>query len=164
MKIFTQALVLSVSLFFAGSLFAAHHLSGHAHNQSGVHGLVVVKSNHSVKDTTDKLEAVLKSKGMTVFTRIDHAAGAKKVGKELRPTELVIFGNPKIGTPLMQCAQSVAIDLPQKMLIWQDDKGSTWLGYNDPAHLKKRHNIEGCDPILKKVTGALGKFAAAASK
>lgn len=164
MKLFTQALALSASLFFAGSLFAAHHLSGHAYNESGVLGLVTVESNHSVKDTADKLEAVLKSKGMTVFTRIDHAAGAKKVGKELRPTELVIFGNPKIGTPLMQCAQSVAIDLPQKMLIWQDDKGTTWLGYNDPAHLQKRHNIEGCDAVLKKVTGALGKFATAATK
>lgn len=164
MKTFTQALVLFTSILLAGNLLAGHHKKGHAHDESGPKGLITVESKHSVKDTADKLEAILKSKGMTVFTRIDHAAGAKKVGKDLRPTELVIFGNPKIGTPLMHCAQSVAIDLPQKMLIWQDDKGTTWLGYNDPAHLKKRHNIEGCDPILKKVTGALGKFAAAASK
>ena len=162
MKNFTLALF--ASFLFISNAFSAHHETGHAHNPSGVDGLITVKSNHSVKATADKLEAVLKSKGMTIFTRINHAAGAKKVGKELRPTELVIFGNPKIGTALMQCAQSVAIDLPQKMLIWQDDKGATWLGYNDPAHLKKRHNIEDCDPILKKVTGALGKFATAASK
>lgn len=164
MKYFLQTLLISASIFFATGVLAAHHQTGHAHNQSDVHGLITVKSNHSVIDTANKLEAILKSKGMTVFTRIDHAAGAKKVGQELRPTELIIFGNPKIGTPLMQCAQSIAIDLPQKMLIWQDDQGSTWLGYNDPAHLKKRHNIEGCDPVLKKVAGALGKFAAAASK
>ncbi len=166
MKVFTKALALSsaltASVFFTSHLFAAHH--GGGHDKAHSNGLVTVKSSHSVADTADKLEAVLKSKGMTVFTRINHAAGAKKVGKELRPTELVIFGNPKVGTPIMQCAQSVAIDLPQKMLIWQDAKGDTWLGYNDPAHLKKRHSIEGCDAVLKKVTGALGKFAAAASK
>ena len=80
--------------------------------------LISVKSQHSVKETADRLENVLTEKGMTVFARIDHAAGAKKVEKILRPTELVIFGNPKVGTPLMQCAQSVAIDLPQKALIW----------------------------------------------
>lgn len=80
---------------------------------------------------------------MTVFTRIDHSAGAKKVDKELRPTELVIFGNPKVGTPLMQCVQTVAIDLPQKMLIWQDEAGTTWLSYNNPSYLAKRHHIRG---------------------
>ncbi len=164
MKVFTRVFALAASLFFASNLFAAHHGNGHTQDKAKADGLVTVKSSHSVADTADKLEAVLKSKGMTVFTRINHAAGAKKVGKELRPTELVIFGNPKIGTPIMQCAQSVAIDLPQKMLIWEDEKGVTWLGYNDPAHLKERHNIEGCDAVLKKVTGALGKFAAAASK
>jgi len=85
-------------------------------------GMVNVKSVHAVNVTADRLENVLKSKGMTVFTRINHAAGAEKVGKTLRPTELVIFGNPKIGTPLMQCSQSIAIDLPQKALIWEDEK------------------------------------------
>ena len=122
-------------------------------------GLVSVKSVHAVNVTADRLENVLKSKGMTVFARINHTAGAEKVGKTLRPTELVIFGNPKIGTPLMQCSQSIAIDLPQKALIWEDEKGQVWLSYNDPAYLAKRHNTQGCDEVFKKVTNALGNFA-----
>jgi len=122
-------------------------------------GLVSVKSVHTVSVTVDRLENVLKNKGMTVFARIDHAAGAEKVGKTLRPTELVIFGNPKVGTPLMQCSQSIAIDLPQKALIWEDEKGQVWLSYNDPQYLAKRHNTRGCDKVLEKVAGALGKFA-----
>ena len=95
--------------------------------------MINVKSVHSVAQTADRLEKVLEAKGMTLFTRIDHAAGAAKVGEELRPTELLIFGNPKVGTPLMQCSQTVAIDLPQKALIWEDNEGSVWFSYNDPA-------------------------------
>jgi uncharacterized protein (DUF302 family) len=112
-------------------------------------GLISVKSSHDVKVTADRLENILKQKGMTVFNRINHSAGAQKVGKKLRPTELVVFGNPKVGTPLMQCNQSVAIDLPQKALIWQDDKGQVWLSYNDPNY--------------KKVEKALSNFAKAAT-
>jgi uncharacterized protein (DUF302 family) len=96
-------------------------------------GLVNVKSTHSVKDTADKLEKALAAKGMTVVIRIDHSAGAKKVGLALPTTELVIFGNPKVATPLMQCSRSVATDLPQKALIWEDDQEQVWLTYNDPA-------------------------------
>jgi uncharacterized protein (DUF302 family) len=127
-------------------------------------GLVNVKSAHSVKDTANRLEKALTNKGMTVFIRIDHAAGAKKVGLALPPTELVIFGNPKVGTPLMQCSRSVAIDLPQKALIWEDDQGQVWLTYNDPAYLAARHAITGCEAVLEKVGGALQNFAAAATK
>ena len=127
-------------------------------------GLISVKSAHDVKTTADRLEAVLKKKGMTVFTRIDHAKGAKSVGNDLRPTELVIFGNPKIGSKLMQCAQTIAIDLPQKALIWQDGSGQVWLSYNEPTELAKRHRLPGCEKVIKKVTGALGKFAGAATK
>lgn len=101
---------------------------------------------------------------MTVFERINHSKGAKSAGLELRPTEVVIFGNPKVGTPLMLCSQSVAIDLPQKMLIWQDQAGDVWLAYNDPGYLAKRHNIEGCDEVLGKISTALGNFAAAAAR
>lgn len=126
-------------------------------------GLIAVKSNHSVVTTADKLEAVLNDKGMKVMNRVNHQAGAESAGLELRPTELVIFGNPKAGTPLMQCAQSVAVDLPQKALIWEDENGQVWLGYNDPAYLKARHEIEGCDAALAKVSGALAKFAEAAT-
>jgi len=125
--------------------------------------LVSVKSAHDVKTTADRLEGLLKQKGMTVFIRINHAQGAQKIGKELRPTELIIFGNPKVGTPLMQCAQSVAIDLPQKALIWQDAQGQVWLSYNDPIYLVERHRITGCDGVIKKVGKALGNFAKSAT-
>lgn len=126
-------------------------------------GMIKVKSPHDVATTVDKLIAVLESKGMKVFSRINHAEGAKNAGLELRPTELVVFGNPKVGTPLMLCSQSLAIDLPQKMLAWQDADGNVNLGYNDPSYLKERHATEGCDEVLGKVTGALAKFAAAAT-
>ncbi|RBW49258.1 DUF302 domain-containing protein [Marinobacter sp. F3R11] len=126
-------------------------------------GLIVVKSNHGVAATADKLEAVLSEKGMKIMNRIDHAAGAESAGLELRPTEVVIFGNPKVGSPLMQCAQSVAVDLPQKALIWEDESGQVWLGYNDPQYLKTRHSIEGCDAVLEKVGNALANFAKAAT-
>ena len=126
-------------------------------------GMVNVMSAHSVAATADRLEKALLAKGMKVFQRIDHAAGARAAGKSLRPTELVIFGNPKVGTPLMLCSQSIAIDLPQKALIWQDAAGSVWLAYNDPAFLKLRHATEGCDEVLGKVSNALANFAKAAS-
>jgi len=126
-------------------------------------GMISVKSAHSVAVTADRLEKILQSKGMTVFTRIDHAAGARKAGKDLLPTELVIFGNPKVGTPLMQCSRSIAVDLPQKALIWQDAAGQVWFSYNDPQFLALRHNTQGCDEVLKKVANALGNFANKAS-
>jgi uncharacterized protein (DUF302 family) len=122
-------------------------------------GFISIESQHSVKVTADRLVQVLNAKGMTVFIRIDHAAGAQKVGKTLRPTELVIFGNPKVGTPLMLCSQSIAIDLPQKALIWQDEDGDVLYSYNDPKYLAKRHDAEGCDKVLEKVTNALANFA-----
>lgn len=127
-------------------------------------GLISVKSSHDVKVTADRLETILNQKGMKVFIRINHSAGAQKLGKELRPTELIIFGNPKVGTPLMQCSQSVGIDLPQKALIWQDDKGQVWLSYNDPNYLAQRHELSACAGVTKKVEKALGNFAAAATK
>ena len=126
-------------------------------------GLISVKSSHDVKVTADRLENILNQKGMTVFIRINHSAGAQKVGKKLRPTELVVFGNPKVGTPLMQCSQSVAIDLPQKALIWQDDKGQAWLTYNDPNYLAQRHGLSECTEVIKKVEKALSNFAKAAT-
>jgi uncharacterized protein (DUF302 family) len=126
-------------------------------------GFVSVKSNYGVKETADRLEKVLKQKGMTVFNRINHAAGAKKVGKILRPTELIIFGNPKVGAPLMQCSQTVGLDLPQKALIWQDEAGRVWFSYNAPEYLDKRHGLATCGPVLKKIENALRNFAVAAT-
>lgn len=126
-------------------------------------GIIAVKSPHTVEQTIERLESVLKAKGMTVFGRVDHAAGARKVGKTLRPTALLIFGNPKVGTPLMLCQQTIALDLPQKVLVWEDAQGTVWLGYNDPAYLARRHELKGCEKVLKKVSGALGNFAKAAT-
>jgi uncharacterized protein (DUF302 family) len=126
-------------------------------------GIISVKSSHQVKATADRLENTLKQKGMTVFIRINHAEGAQKVGKKLRPTELVVFGNPKVGTPLMQCRQSTAIDLPQKALIWEDQEGTVWFSYNDPNYLVERHGITGCAEVIKKIEKALSNFAKAAT-
>ncbi|MGV3000838.1 DUF302 domain-containing protein [Vibrio sp. E150_018] len=127
-------------------------------------GLVQVQSQHSVQETSDKLVKVLNSKGMTVFAQVDHAAGAKKVDIELRPTQVIIFGNPKVGSPLMACQQSVAIDLPQKALISEDESGKVWLTYNDPKYLASRHQIQGCDEVLNKVSNALASFAKTATQ
>jgi uncharacterized protein (DUF302 family) len=104
-------------------------------------GLTTVRSNYGPKETMDRLAAVVKAKGLTVFARIDHAAGAAEVGLSLRPTELMIFGNARGGTPLMQSNQTVGIDLPLKALIWQDASGDTWLSYNDPSWIAKRHGL-----------------------
>lgn len=127
-------------------------------------GLISVKSAHGVGETADRLEAVLKKKGMKVFIRINHAAGAKNAGMSLPDTQVVIFGNPKIGTPLMKCNRTVAIDLPQKALIWKDGQGQVWLTYNDPKYLDSRHQLQACSKIIKKVQGALAKFAKAATQ
>lgn len=127
-------------------------------------GLITVKSSQDVKKTADRLETILKQKGMNVFVRINHTDGARKVGQDLRPTELLIFGNPKVGTPLMQCGQTIAIDLPQKALIWQDENGQVWLTYNDPKYLANRHKISSCKAVLDKVEKALQNFATAATQ
>ena len=138
------------------TLMAVFFIASVAYADSGI---ISIRSSHDVKTTGDRLENKLREKGMTVFIRINHAEGAQKVGKKLRPTELIIFGNPKVGTPLMQCGQSVAIDLPQKALIWQDETGQVWLSYNDPKYLASRHSIKGCSEVIKKIEKALGNFA-----
>lgn len=127
-------------------------------------GLINLKSQNSVEVTSDKLLTILKDKGMKVFDVIDHQKGAKKVKKQLRPTTLVIFGNPKVGTPLMQCDQHVAIDLPQKALIWQDESGQVWYTYNDPMYLLKRHSLNNCTKVIEKITNALANFAKKATQ
>ena len=125
-------------------------------------GMISLPSPHDVHTTLDRLEDVLGEKGMNVFARFDHAANAAAADLELRPTAVLIFGNPKVGTPLMNCAQSVAIDLPQKMLAWEGEDGQVFIGYNDPGYLKGRHGVAGCDKVLETVSGALAAFAAAA--
>jgi uncharacterized protein (DUF302 family) len=121
-------------------------------------GLVALKSAHGAKETMDRLESAVKQRGLNVFARLDHAAGAAKIGKQLRATELLIFGNPQGGTPFMECAQSVGIDLPLKALVWQDESGQVWLGYNDPAYLAARHGVAQC-PAAAGLKKALAGFA-----
>ncbi len=127
-------------------------------------GIIKIKSTHSVSETIDKLEAVLTKKGMTIFKRVDHTAGANNVGLQLRPTELLIFGNPKVGTPLMLCSQTAALDLPQKALAYEGEDGQVWLAYNDPAYVAKRHNIDDCEKAIQKVSNALARFTDIATK
>ena len=124
-------------------------------------GLIKYQSNYSVKETADRFEEIAKSKGLTLFARIDHQKNASKVDLELRPTQVIIFGNPKVGTPLMQCSQEVAIDLPQKVLVTEDANKKVWLSYNDPNYLANRHAINGCDEVIKKISGVLSKLSEA---
>ena len=126
-------------------------------------GLVSVQSVYAVDETLDRFEGAARDKGMTIFTRIDHAAGAAKVGKELRPTALLILGNPRAGTPLMQSNQTVGIDLPMKALAWADSDGRVWLSYNDPVYLARRHDISDRDPLLEKMRKVLAELSAAAT-
>jgi uncharacterized protein (DUF302 family) len=119
-------------------------------------GLTTIRSNYGPKETMNRLEAAVDAKGMTVFARIDHAAGATGVGLSLPPTEVLIFGNAKAGTPLMQSTQTIGIDLPLRALVWQDASGDTWLSYNDPAWLAKRHGLSGAtDAAVGLMTAAL---------
>ena len=117
-------------------------------------GLIAVKSQYSAEETIDRLEQQVRQRGLTVFARIDHAAGAAKVGETLRPTMLLVFGNPKGGTPFMQCEQTVGIDLPLRALVWEDASGQVWLGYNDPAYIARRHSVSNC-PVVKKLVTVL---------
>jgi uncharacterized protein (DUF302 family) len=123
-------------------------------------GLVTVRSNHGPKETMSRLEAEVKSKGLTVFAHVDHASDAAEVGLPLRATELLIFGNAKGGTPLMQLDQTMGIDLPLKVLVWQDQSGATWVSYNDPRWLAERHGLgKDAESIVSALTGALRAIA-----
>jgi uncharacterized protein (DUF302 family) len=123
-------------------------------------GLVTLPSVHGVKDTIDRVEADVKSKGMTVFARVDHAAGAGEAGLTLAPTLLLIFGNARGGTPLMQAKQQAGIDLPLKVLAWEDGSGKTWLSYNDPGWIAQRHGLgHAADQAVKTLTASLAAIA-----
>ena len=125
----------------------------------GADGLTMTKSPFAAKDTMNRFEEIAKQRGLEVFARVDHAAGAAKVGMTLRATEVLIFGHPRGGTPLMQCAQSAGIDLPLKALVWEDEQGQVWLGYNDPAFLAQRHGAAQCPAVtgLSKVLSGLAE-------
>ena len=121
-------------------------------------GMVNKKSQYSVKVTLDRLENVLRKKGITIVTRWSHHAGAKKAGIPLRPTELLLFGNPKLGSHFFTSNQTAGLDLPMKALAWEDQKGQVWLTYNDPAYIANRHGINNRAKIVNKMTGALNKL------
>ena len=126
-------------------------------------GMVHVLSAHGVNETAERLENILMQKGMTIFNRIKHSESAAKVGIALRDTQLIIFGNPKVGSPLMQCQQSVAIDLPQKALVWEDDQEKVRISYNHPKYLQQRHRIAGCESVFSKIEKALAGMSRSAA-
>ena len=127
-------------------------------------GLITIRSQGSVKATIDRLEASLRESGVSIFARIDHRAGAISAGMSLRPTEVLIFGNPKAGTPLMQAKQTIGIDLPLKVLAWEDASGNVWITYNDPAWLAARHSLgEDTAEAVGGLARALAKFAGTAA-
>ena len=149
------------------SIFLVLSVAGcatHRMNEGPAHGVKAMQSPHNVKVTIDRVEAAAKSRGLNIFARVDHAAGAQKIGKTLRPAELLIFGSPQSGTPLMECAQTLGIDLPLKVLAWQDAGGTVWLGYNEPSYLMHRHRGGECQPAVNNVTGALEALSAEALK
>ncbi len=126
-------------------------------------GLVTVASPQSVDETTNRLQSTLQERGLIVVARVDHAANARTVSKELRPTQLLIFGNPAVGTELMQSRQTVGIDLPQKFLVWEDENGQVQVTYNDPRYLAQRHGVEGRDEVVMMISNALAGLVGAAT-
>ena len=128
-------------------------------------GLTTIQSHYPVKETIDRLASIIESKGMTVFARLDHGGNAIKQGLPLRPTELIIFGNPKVGTLLMQDKQTTGIDLPVKALAWEDEKGKTWLTYNDMDWIADRHGLHSkSDSTLKAIRDGMALVVDAATK
>ncbi len=128
-----------------------------------VNGLVSVKSKHSVEATIDRLEKILKKKGITIALRWRHSVKANGVGVKLRPTELLLFGNPKLGSHMFTSQQTAGIDLPLKALAWQDARGQVWLSYNDPAWIARRHGIRNRARIVNKMRAVLKKLTAMAA-
>ena len=127
-------------------------------------GLVASVSTLPPKETMDRLAAAVGRRGMTVLARIDHAAAARAAGLDLRATEVLVFGNPKGGTPLMQSAQTAGIDLPLKALVWQDAEGRTWVGYNDPGWIAARHGIADAPETIAAMRAALAAVVSEATK
>lgn len=123
-------------------------------------GLITLRSSFGPAETMGRFEAEVRARAMTIFAHIDHAAGAAAVGLLMRPTDLLIFGAAKGGTPLMQSAQTIGIDLPLKALVWQDEAGTTFLSYNDPVYITHRHGVgEAAKPVIEAMSGALKEMA-----
>ncbi|MDA0267202.1 MAG: DUF302 domain-containing protein [Cyanobacteria bacterium] len=146
MKILRRIVLLACAIACFG-IVAFSHSPGRADMYGAGNGLVQVPTQFDVAETGDRFETVLQAQGLTLMARIDHAQNAAAVDKELRDTQVLIFGNPNVGTPLMQCSRTIGIDLPQKALIWQDEAEQVWLAYNDPQYLMARHSLTGCDAL-----------------
>jgi len=129
----------------------------------GQKGTIKIQSEQSVSQTAEKLQFLIKEKGLTLFTVVNHSENAASVDMNLRPTVLVIFGNPKLGTPLMQCQQTYALDLPQKALIYEDNQGKVWIAYNNQTYLAQRHDMKMCKENLAKIEKALQNLLQAAA-
>ncbi len=127
-------------------------------------GLLSIRSRFGPNETMDRLEAAIRAQGMKVFARIDHAAGASEAGLELRPTKVIIFGNARGGTPLMQSVQTIGIDLPLKALVWEDASGTTWLSYNEPSWIAQRHGVANAEPVVSKMSAALSAMSRKATE
>lgn len=142
------------SLALAGGiLISVSPMAAAQHN-----GLIVKASPHGVIETADRLEQILADRGINVLARFDHAENARKVERALPPTELLVFGNPDLGTPLIKSAPTIGIDLPMKVLVFEDDQGKVWLTYNDPDWLATRHAVGGQDDLFQKMSGALDQI------
>lgn len=137
-----SGLLFLVTLLFAFPLYAGSDF-------------ITKKSSNNVAVTMDRLENALKQKGVGIVARVDHAAAAQKADLTLRPTQVLIFGNPKLGTPLMHTNQRIGLDLPLKVLAWEDEKGQTWLTYEKPDEMAERHKVKEPAEIIKKMTGVL---------
>ena len=134
-----------------------------SNSPSNIHGLTSIQSRYGAKATMDRVEAQIQARGLNVFARIDHAAGVAEVGLPLAPTDLIIFGNARGGTPLMQSVQTVGIDLPLKILVWKDAANDTWLSYNEPSWIAQRHGVADAESTIDKMADLLGAIAKEAS-
>lgn len=150
---FFRAIILTFSILLTGIFSMTAQASEH---------LITVPSNYSVTETADRFEQVLQQKGIHLFARIDHAKNAEQVNLSLRPSQVLISGNPSVGTKLMQCKQSVAIDLPLKVHVYQDEANKVWLSYYSPANLQQRHKINACDELIFNIGNAMHALATTA--
>jgi uncharacterized protein (DUF302 family) len=147
-----------ITVFISQLAIAGEHAMKDKEGMHGNNGLVTIPSAYSVKVTLDRLENILRAKKINIVTRWAHHEKAENVGIKLRPTELLLFGNPKLGSHMFTSQQTSGIDLPMKALAWEDAKGKVWLTYNDPAYIAKRHGINDRDEVIKKMTNALKKL------
>ena len=158
-----RTLIMALAAWLIAAPAVAEHHGGDPAPLAHLDHLIVRQSAHDVAATLDRLETALTEAGITVFARIDHAAGAAAIDEALAPTELLIFGNPRLGTPLMQSEPAIGLDLPLKALAWQDADGQVWLAYTDPAALAARYGIADRAEVFERMAGALARLTGVAT-